>query len=290
MVSIVSVFKRYMIVPDKDKAHAKLSASGSERWMNCLGSVRESEGYDQDDTDAGIRGTNTHTLIQFIHENKNWAELLRSKKSRRFKQFLGFDEEMLRNAMFAVDFVKDEVKRLYAEHGNRPDVYIEKKVKLQGVGYGTSDTIIFQHFGLLHVIDYKNGRFKVSPIENSQGLYYAVAAADLVGWDFSHVRITIVQPNAAGEPKIRSWDTTPERLKRARFEFRERAKLTRDPEAPLVPNSKYCWFCPANPKNGGKCSALREQMEAKVINRFKKPGLTYTRFEDITLEDFTDIF
>ena len=44
--------------------HAKLSASGSARWMNCPGSVRMEEGYTNTSSIFAEEGTRAHTVAE----------------------------------------------------------------------------------------------------------------------------------------------------------------------------------------------------------------------------------
>lgn len=264
------LFEKYMRVKDPNKAHAVLSASGSERWMGCPGSIRMSDGIVSIDTDYGIAGTNTHTLIQFILENRDWETLLNHKDAKKFREHIDYNEEKLHSAMVAVSYVKSEMWKMKNFYGKAPQLLVEKKVELSGVGFGTADIILYQPFGVLHVMDYKNGRAVVEAEENMQGLYYAHATADLYGWDFSELWITIIQPNASHKRgPIRTWKTTPDRLEKAGLQFLMGVARTKMKNAPLVSNSKWCWFCPAR----AKCP---EQMKIKaknIMGRFERGPL-----------------
>lgn len=269
--ALLALFKSYMKVKDPKSAHAKLSASGSERWLGCPGSVRMSEGIPGVDNEHSIAGTHAHTLLQFILDNPQWRYMLSQPAAKAFKNFIGYTPAQLNAVMVAVNFVKSEQARMFGETGVKPILHVEKKVELKGVGFGTSDIILYQPFGVLHVMDYKNGQSAVECEENKQGLYYSVAAADLYGWDFREVWITIIQPNAKHKHgPIRTWKTTPQRLEEAQRRFIQGAKATLKPDAPLVTDAKWCWFCPARPK-------CPEQMKIKsknIMDRFQKPEVS----------------
>lgn len=261
------LFKKYMRVKEASTSHAVLSASGSERWLGCPGSVKLSQGIPSVDNAHGIRGTNTHTLIQFILENSEWLMLLSSDEAQPFKDFIHWDSEMHSVALFAANYVWAEKRRMKKVTGHHPQICVEKKLELEGVGFGTADIILYQPFGLLHVMDYKNGTHVIEPEHNTQGLYYACAAADLFGWNFRELWITIIQPNgASGRGPIRTWKTTPKDLERAGSMLRRGAKATRAPSAPLVTDSKWCWFCPARPI----CPAQMKGKETKIMQRFTR--------------------
>lgn len=260
-----ALFKCYMKVKSPKKAHAVLSASGSERWLGCPASVSLSVGQPNEDNEYGIAGTNAHTLLQFILENENWKKLLASPDARAFKKFIDYSQDQLDAVLQAVHFIQSEYKRMHQTTGLEPEMHVEQKVHLKGVGFGTSDVMLYQPFGLLHVIDYKNGKYKVTPEDNTQGLYYGVAAADKFGWDFREIWITIIQPNGGGE-SIKTWKTTPERLEKAKLMFLRGAARTKMKNPPVIPNHKYCWFCPARPV----CPAQMKEKETKMVSRFNR--------------------
>ena len=45
--------------------HAVLSASSSERWLNCPPSARLCEGYEDKGSDYAAEGTDAHTLCEY---------------------------------------------------------------------------------------------------------------------------------------------------------------------------------------------------------------------------------
>lgn len=266
--SIRKLFSRYMKVPEPSTAHAKLSASGSERWLGCPGSVRLSQGLPSPENKHSIAGTHAHTLLQFILENeKTWAKLLVSEVSQDFRDFIDHTPEQLESVLKAVTHVRTQFSSLWKRTGIKPTLLIEKRLEFTGVGFGTADIVLYQPFGELHVIDFKNGKYKVEPEDNPQGLYYLNGAADLFGWDFSQAKFTIVQPNAPHKNgPIRTWSTTPKRLEEAGKRFRKGAELTRKLNAPLVINHKYCFFCPARTQ----CPLHLKQSTEKIMKRFER--------------------
>lgn len=259
----MSLFSRYMKEKKSDD-HATLSASGSERWLNCAGSVERSKGIASQDNRAGIRGTNTHTLLQFILENEDWEKLLKTKEAISFLQFIEYDTAMRGNALFAAHYVWLEKKELEQKYGVSVSLFTEQKLELKGVGFGTSDIILYHPYGPLHVMDYKNGVKAVEPENNTQGLYYAYGAADKFNWEFSDLYITIIQPNAShSRGAIRTWTTNENILQEAGEYLRQAAKRTKKPNAPLK-EGYWCYFCPARIK----CPLHLEKKEIKLLERF----------------------
>ncbi len=263
---IKRLLRKYMKAAS-EKDHAKLSASGSERWLGCPASISLSEGRKKIAHESAAIGTNAHTLLQFILENlKHWQMILAHPASIEFRRHINYDSHQLLSVMVAVKFVRDEMKRIEKKTGHRPTLYVEKKVHLDGVGFGTSDIILHQPYGLLHVMDFKNGKSKVKAQENTQGLYYGVGAADEIGWDFNEVHISIIQPNAKGWA-VNTWKTTPERLEKAKLMLQRGAAATRKPNPAVVPNYKYCYFCPARES---VCPAHKKQRQEKIMTRFQR--------------------
>lgn len=260
-----NVFEKYLKKENPDKAHSIFSASGSERWLGCPGSVRLSKGIPSVETKAALRGTHTHTLLQFILENEEWRGLLLSPQALKFKNEIQYDQAMRENALFAAEFVWDQGRQMKARYGVPIQMMAEVKVHLEGVGFGTSDVILYHPFGTLHVMDYKNGTKAVEPKGNTQGLYYAHAAADLFGWEFSDLHITIIQPNAPhSEGHIRTWKTDHDTLARAGDRFLKGVKEAKKPDAPWVKKDSWCYFCPARIK----CPAHTPIRERKAQSLF----------------------
>lgn len=264
MINYKKLFAKYL-KERKASDHATLSASGAERWLGCPGSIRLSDGIPSVESDASIRGTDTHTLLQFILENPDWKDLLETTDGWRFRLAIDYDGAMKSNALFAAEYVWKEMDRLQLSTGKRPELFTEKKLELEGIGFGTSDIILYQSYGDLHVMDYKNGTKAVEPENNMQGLYYAHAAADLFNWEFSRLKITIIQPNAPhARGHIRTWQADHEDLENAGRRLKRGAIATRKLNAPLVANNEWCWFCPARQK----CPKQQDARVNKIMERF----------------------
>lgn len=263
-----ALFNKYIKDHDTGKAHAVLSASGASRWMGCPGSVRMSEGITPETSEWSKAGTNAHTLFQFALENGvGWECLLSLPEAKKFKAHIELSEDQLLSVRYAAQYVQDAAEKMRVQYDHDPQMFVEKKVEFPGIGFGTADVILYQPFGTLHVMDYKSGRGIVEPEENKQGLYYAIATAEEMGWDFDDVIITIIQPNVAHpDGMVRSWKTTYERLKEAQKEFILAARRTQDTKAPLVPDTKWCWFCPAR----SICPKQKELRGSKLLKAFKE--------------------
>lgn len=234
---------------DDVKAHAKLSASGSERWLRCPGSVKLSESVPTPpDSVYAQEGTKAHTLFE------KWLIHLRDKKGP-FEAPKGFSRSM-------VDAVRVSimaVEKIWAS-GEAGILETEKRVSLSFIDpdmFGTLDLRIVEHFGVLWVLDYKHGagipvdvrdpNSTTSFNQNSQLVYYALASAYEFNWDFEKVMIGILQPRALhAEGPFRAAEMSISHLKLWEDIFRRGVKRTKDPN-PKFLAGKHCKWCPAKP-------------------------------------------
>lgn len=220
------------------KAHAKLSASGSDRWLNCPGSVALSENAPaQEESEYAKEGTDAHSCLEAILKNHgkkpySAAQMLRSK----------FPDSMVEHAIAAY-------KEIAARIPEGATLLCETKVDLTFVGpdmFGTVDAAIVDEFGELHVIDYKYGAgVAVDPDENTQLIYYALGIAHKYAFNFSKVVLTIIQPRAEHKNgPIRQWSLEIDELIKWTDRFKNGVKRTQEPVAELK-TGDWCRWCPA---------------------------------------------
>ena len=176
------------------RAHALLSASASHRWINCPPSVRLGEKYENRGSEYALEGTEAHLLCEY-----------------KLKQMLGigmadpvpgmqyWSEEMEQNAEGYAGYVMEIYEDLKAEKRD-PVLLIERQVSYEKWvrdGFGTADCLIIAD-GVLHVIDYKNGKGVLIDCENnSQMRCYALGSLELFDgiYDIDEIAMTIYQPN-----------------------------------------------------------------------------------------------
>ena len=203
------------------RAHAKLSASQTKRWMTCPGSMRLI-----DDLPAAMRtpqssfaalGTAAHTLGEaclransrdcraykdyWVHAS---GEIQKRTPDPDEEGWFQVDHDMMDAVDVYLQVVWGEVERL----GPSAELSIERKFDLSWVRpnmFGTNDACVSLFLDELVVVDYKHGQGV--PVEvsypdpdtgevlgNSQLMYYALGAAK--GYDFTHEKVTliVVQP------------------------------------------------------------------------------------------------
>lgn len=194
----------------KERKHSKFSASGSERWLACPGSVNLSEGLPDKSSPWAEEGTRAHEVLEhlLISTGLMGTELHHFEFEDGTKPSL----EMWMHCRNARDFI---IKK-YKEHPGS-DLLIETRIHLGFIHpemFGTFDSAIIDHFGILHVFDFKYGAgHAVSPRENLQMIFYAIGVAHLHHWNFKRVRMWIIQPRIRGYDGPAFWETSISELK-----------------------------------------------------------------------------
>jgi hypothetical protein len=195
--------------PHKERAHSKFSASASERWFECPGSVELSEGLPDKSSSWAEEGTRAHEVLE-----KLLTHCLKSGIAN--PHVLSVDptvsKEMWDYAVHAVDYIIAQ-----AVIAGTSNVLAEQKVRLSFIHpemFGTYDAAVVDYFGTLHVFDYKYGAgVYVSPIENLQMIFYGIGLAYKYDWNFKKVQLWIIQPRVKGYDGPMSWEVSIEDLK-----------------------------------------------------------------------------
>lgn len=237
------------------KAHAKLSASGSERWLECPASVELCErAPKQRESEYAKEGTDAHSCLEVIlknHTNKPYtaAQMLKKK----------FPDEMVAHALTAY-------KEIEARLSPGVTLLTETKVDLTFVGpdmFGTVDCAIVEEFGRLIVIDYKYGAgVPVDPENNTQLLYYALGLAHKYNYNFTEVVLMIIQPRAPHERgPVREWVIGIDELVSWEKKFKDGVERVNDPLADFNAGD-WCRWCPG----AVMCPAIKDRAlkEAQV--------------------------
>lgn len=168
--------------PATQQAHAKFRApSSAKRWINCPLSAKIGAMYDRDDTDASLKGTYWHEVMEdtlkfgFVPKNV---------------------EPDLDDAMQTLlDYVKRRVAEMRAVPGaGEVRIFIEKRLDIPCTGeFGTVDVLLVSMVEY-EVLDLKAGYVPVDVHKNPQMLNYLDGAIGLFGMRDMY-RITIYQPN-----------------------------------------------------------------------------------------------
>lgn len=219
-------------------AHSKyFSPSSIFRRILCTGSaeleaqVTEPEGPKP----AADWGTYAHHMAETFFTKDIPPTYFRNKEM--FGQVC--DEEMV---SCALSFIEDTYK---ATSGVGAPILCEQTVHMPGYKhvYGTAD-IICKSRDTLVVLDYKSGKYPVSPRWNPQLMTYALCA----GLDgINNVKICISQPRSSlGDVSLKIWETTADeiiRWFRAKLVPVIEAILAGDPT--LTAGDEQCQWCRA---------------------------------------------
>jgi hypothetical protein len=234
--------------------HAKLSASGSSRWLTCTGSVKAESQFPNTSSSYAMEGTTAHSLAErCLTEDITPNYYLN-------KQLDGYtvDEEMVDNVAAYVAYVKSfsgihfyEVRVDFSEW--IPD------------GFGTSDAIVIDSkSNTVHVIDLKYGKgVPVDAENNSQGMLYALGVLSEYGfiYDIDNVVIHIYQPRIKN---YSSWSITATELLKWAEWAKQRAEESLQDDAPRTPSDKACQWCKAK----ATCKALLDHTHKIIMHDF----------------------
>ena len=243
------------------KKHARLSASGSHRWLACPGSILLEESYPEDVvSEFAEYGTAGHQLAQLCLEKERPATLF---EGQVFNESENFPEG------FTVDTEMADAVQTYLDYCNSlggGETHIEKRVDFSlyvEEGFGTADFINIKR-DAIHVVDLKMGKgVKVNAEWNTQGMLYALG----VVWgtklkDNDLVHIVIVQPRL---DHISEWSITVSHLLGwGADHVRPRAEQAWLGEPIFNPGESQCRFCKAKPT----CKALAEHSLQTAMDTF----------------------
>lgn len=241
--------------------HAKLSPSSAHRWMNCPGSVKLCKGF-PDTAGADAReGTFAHSIGEGCLRTGKPAASWIGRTSGPKAEFTA-DEEMTDAVQVYLDAVRTT---MLMDNARQQELKIESKVAMAGVlapkVWGTADALVFARTKdrRLHVFDYKHGVGTAVDVNDNEQLmiYGAAALVTYAGLKVEQVQLHIVQPRCKQNRPWQSTEAIPamDLMKWADEVVLPAAKLAMTDDAPLVPGTKQCRYCPAK----GECPALRAE-------------------------------
>ncbi|MED3648530.1 DUF2800 domain-containing protein [Halalkalibacterium halodurans] len=262
-----------MSVAHADRDHAKLSASGSSRWLKCTPSVQLEEEFEETTSVFAEEGTAAHELselflqLHFDQINKRTF----TRRYNKFKKENGYYSEGMEE--YVKTYVEVVVERANETFATSPDaqVLLEQQLDFsQWVpeGFGTGDVLIIGD-GTLEVVDLKYGKgVPVSAEGNSQMRLYALGALDQYGflYDIERVRMTIVQPRL---DNISTDEVSSDNLlKWAEEEVKPKALMAWNGDGEFVAGD-HCRFCRAK----AVCKARADHNLKMAMYDFRSPDL-----------------
>jgi hypothetical protein len=235
-------------------AHALLSASSSERWMRCPGSVEASKNIVDTGSSFAAEGTSAHALAEHcLNENVTPAACIGQK-------FEGFTVDN-----YMAEYVQQYIDYVLQFSGQH---YYEVRVDFSPWvpdGFGTSDVIIIDpKTKTMRIIDLKYGQgVPVYADNNTQAQLYALGALNDFGdmVDIERVEIAIIQPRL---DIISEWSTTVDALRVFGEKANNAALEALKPNAKRQPGEKQCQWCRAK----ATCPALKSYTESALLESF----------------------
>ena len=263
------------------RAHARLNASSSHRWMMCPPSVRLSEQFADKPSSYAEEGTFLHELCELkLHRylGDMASDVIEAQYAEhRDSEFYTQEAETVTD-----EYVAFCVETIEAVKSSCPDPLIMVEHRLDyseyvPEGYGTGDLVIVAD-GVIEVIDFKGGRgVRVDAHRNSQLMLYGLGALlefDPL-YDVRNVRVTIVQPRLSNTS---TYEIAADELVRwAEKEVRPRALLAYEGKGEFCAGD-WCRFCKAR----YTCRKRSEYHMQLAERDFRQPDL-------LSDEEITDI-
>lgn len=246
------------------RAHARLAPSSAARWLRCPASVGFIDDEELED-EGGLpakEGTIIHGWCEEALRNSVSPYSLIGRVGHYEGVSLEMTEEIADQMQEGLDIIDDIPGKLY----------VEKRLDLgrwMPGQFGTMDVGIAGQ-KIATVFDWKWGFIPVEAVDNDQGKIYGLGFYDnfarFVSNRIRKVRIIIFQPRAPGGGG--EWEIHIDDLLDWGDKLKKMARATYDPDAPFVPGSKQCAYCP-----GAKtltCNAYKLWNLEGVIEDFER--------------------
>ena len=245
--------------------HAVLSASSSERWLNCPPSARLCEAYEDKSSNYAAEGTDAHALCEF-----RLKQALGIPADNPIENLSWYNEEMEDCAAGYAAYVSELLETAKQTCAD-PVILIEQRVDFSRWvqdGFGTADCIVIAD-GELNIVDYKHGKgVEVSAVDNPQMMLYALGALEIFDgiYDIDSVRMTIYQPRKSNisvyemdKADLYEW---------ANSELTQKAQLAYEGQGSFS-CGEWCRFCKAK----AECRERAEANLALARYEFQTPAL-----------------
>ena len=245
--------------------HAVLSASSSERWLNCPPSARLCEAYEDKGSDYAAEGTDAHTLCEY-----RLKQALGIPAEDPIENLSWYNEEMEECAAGYAAYVV-ELLETAKQTCSDPVVMIEQRVDFSRWvrdGFGTADCILIAD-GVLNIVDYKHGKgVEVSAEGNTQLSLYSLGALEIFDgiYDIDRVCVHIFQPRKSNV--VSSMMDKTDLYQWADTELTEKAQLAYEGQGSFS-CGEWCRFCKAK----AECRERAEANLALARYEFQSPAL-----------------
>ncbi len=254
------------------RAHARLNASSSHRWMMCPPSVKLSEQFADKPSPYAEEGTYLHELCE-LKLHRYLGDMPPDLIEQQYAEHRDGDFYSDEAESVTDEYVAFCIETIEAVKASCPDplIMVEHRLVYSEYvpeGYGTGDLVIIGD-GIIEVIDFKGGRgVRVDANRNSQLMLYGLGALlefDPL-YDIHTVRVTIVQPRLSNTSTYEI--SADELIRWAETEVRPKALLAYRGEGEFCAG-EWCRFCKAR-----YTCRKRSEYHMKLAERdFKQPDL-----------------
>lgn len=233
--------------------HAKLSASGSSRWLNCPGSVNAESEYKDGSSIFAKEGTAAHELAdRCLSDNLSPDSFL-----GEVIEGVSVDADMIEYIQGYISFVQS----FSGEH------FYEQRLDFSPwvpEGFGTSDAIVIQS-DKVHVIDLKYGKgLQVDAENNTQGMLYALGVYNDFGYLFDEVETFVIHIYQPRINNFSEWEISLKDLLKWGEWVKLQADLALSKDAERVAGDKQCQWCKAK----GSCKTLADYTQKIIMAEF----------------------
>lgn len=250
--------------------HSKFSASASERWLACPGSIVLSEGKPDSTSIYAARGTVAHSLLEQALLDGVHVIAAAVPTMDVDGHTVEIDDELISNVNWALEHIREITAGCDIVQAETRVNYSSWLGVPEDDGWGTADVIAINAAQReLIVADYKNGRKPVNAVENTQMMLYAGGA--LLQFeavvDIDTVRMVILQPES-GAPKehavpvaeLKAWLTGRARSGASSVLLAEQTSHGDDWTDTFLRSGDHCGYCKAK----ATCPKLRGDVAETV--------------------------
>lgn len=246
-----------------DRNHALLSASGAYRWLNCPGSARLEDKFEDEPSIYAAEGTLAHEIAEL----KIIKQFTTNLRPSEFKKRIN---ELKKNELYSAEMdrytneYRDYINDIYLSFESKPFFLAEQKVDFSSYvpeGFGTVDCTLVGD-KVIHIFDLKYGKgVAVTAENNPQGMLYALgtyleqSAID----EIEKIVIHIIQPRIKNTS---SFEISSEDLLEWAESIKDIAQKAYE-GSDEYHVGEHCGFCKAN----GNCRKQAEKyMNIEVID------------------------
>jgi len=239
--------------------HAKLSASSSERWLRCPGSVKAEESIPNTSSAYAQEGTLAHELAdRCLSKFEDAKSCLGTEISNA-----EIEQEMVNYVQLYLDYV-----RTYESFDTNS--FCEMRVDFSNVvpeGFGTSDYIVVDiKERTLHIFDLKYGKgVLVEAHGNTQLMLYAIGLLNTKPEykdKVDNIVLHIVQPRMSNYD---IWEISKCQLNEFASHVKDRAKLALSTDAQRKAGEKQCKWCRVK----DNCKVLSTYIQKTITSEFE---------------------